>query len=64
MHNQALLLVENMFYLMCGNLSVRLGTPAPDRGMNDAFNKELKRECEYDRYELDQSIQTNVFLLN
>ena len=38
--------------------------PAPDRGMNDSFNRELDREREYDRYELDQSVQTNVPLLN
>ena len=32
--------------------------------MNDAFNRGLEREREYDRYELDQSDQTNVALLN
>lgn len=64
MHNQALLLIEDMCYLMCGSLLVRLGMPAPDRGMNDAFNRELEREREYDRHELDQSVQTNVPLLN
>ena len=41
MHNQALLLIEDMCYLICGSLLVRLGMPAPDRGMNDAFNREL-----------------------
>lgn len=40
MHNQTLLLIEDMCYLMCGSLLVRLGMPAPDRGMNDAFNRE------------------------
>ncbi|GBP49808.1 ATP-dependent DNA helicase pif1 [Eumeta japonica] len=42
-HNQALLLIEDMFYVMCGSLLVRLGIPAPDRGMNDAFNRELEQ---------------------
>ncbi|XKL63188.1 hypothetical protein PGB90_005552 [Kerria lacca] len=38
--------------------------PAPDRRMNDAFNRELERECEYDLHELDQSVQTNVPMFN
>lgn len=63
-HNQALLLIEDMCYVMCGSLLVRLGMPEPDRGMNDAFNPELGREREYDRHELNQSVQTNVPLLN
>jgi hypothetical protein len=37
---------------------------APDRGLNDAFNRELDRECEYDRHELDQSVHTYIPLLN
>ncbi|XP_053949398.1 ATP-dependent DNA helicase pif1-like [Anastrepha ludens] len=38
--------------------------PTPDRGMNDAFNRELEREREYDLHELILSVQTNVPLLN
>ena len=38
--------------------------PAPDHGMNDAFNRELERQGEYDGHELDQSVQSNVPLLN
>lgn len=49
---------------MHGSLLVRLGMLAPDRGMNDAFNRELEREREYDRHELNQLVQTNVPLLN
>ncbi|XP_043863668.1 uncharacterized protein LOC122756901 [Drosophila mojavensis] len=64
MHNQALLLIEDMCYLICGSLLDRLGMPAPDRGMNNAFNRELEREREYDPHELMQSVQTNVPLLN
>ena len=47
---------------MCGSLLLKLGMPAPDRGMNNTFNREL--EHEYDRHELEQSVQTNVPLLN
>jgi hypothetical protein len=53
MHNQALLLIVHMCYFMCGSLLVKLGKPAPDRGMNDAFNREMEREREYDRHSLD-----------
>ncbi|KAG8183113.1 hypothetical protein JTE90_024423 [Oedothorax gibbosus] len=47
-HNQALILIEDMCYLMCGNLLVRLGMKVPNREMNDALNRELERESEYD----------------
>jgi hypothetical protein len=61
-HNQALLLkIEcNMCYLMCGSLLVKLGMPTPHRGMNDAFNRELEREHEYDRDALNKSVRMNV----
>lgn len=49
---------------MCGSLLIRLGMPAPNREMNDAFNRELEREREYDHQELDLVVQTNVPLLN
>ncbi|CAH2268488.1 jg16918 [Pararge aegeria aegeria] len=41
-----------------------LGMPAPYREMNDAFNRELEREREYDHQELDLVVQTYVPLLN
>lgn len=44
---------------MCRSLLVSLGMPAPNREMNDAFNRELEREREYDQ-ELDLVVQTNV----
>ena len=61
MHNQALVLIEDMCYLMCGSLLVRL---TPDRGMNDVFDRELQREREYDTHALSQLVQTKVPLLN
>ncbi|XP_050340837.1 uncharacterized protein LOC126767347 [Bactrocera neohumeralis] len=45
MHNQVL--IEDMCYLMCGSLLARLGMTSPDRGVNDAFERELQREREY-----------------
>jgi hypothetical protein len=48
-HNQVFLLIEDMCYLMCGSLLVKLGMPMPHRGVNYAFNLELERERENDR---------------
>lgn len=58
-NNQALLLIEDMCYLMWGTLLVRLGMPAPNREINDASNRELEREREYDHQKLDLVVQTN-----
>ncbi|UYV79776.1 hypothetical protein LAZ67_18000609 [Cordylochernes scorpioides] len=63
-HNRALLLIEDMCYLRCGSLLIRLGMPAPNREMNDTFNSELKREREYDHHKLILVVQTKVYLLN
>ncbi|CAB3244443.1 unnamed protein product [Arctia plantaginis] len=63
-HNRALPLIEDMCYLMCGSLLIRLGMPVPNREMNDAFNRELEQGREYDHQELDLVVQTNVPLLN
>ncbi|GBP58755.1 Putative fatty acyl-CoA reductase CG5065 [Eumeta japonica] len=38
--------------------------PAPNREINDAFNRELEGKREYDDQKLDLVIQTNVLLLN
>lgn len=48
-HNEALLSIEDMCYVMCGILLIKLGMPAPDRLVNDALNTELQCECQYDR---------------
>lgn len=64
MNNRALLLIEDICYLMFCNLLVKLGMPAPDREMNGAFHRELKREHDNGRHELDNSVKTNVPLLN
>lgn len=49
---------------MCGNLLVMLGMPTPDRGINDANERELQRERECDKNSLTQLVRTNVPLLN
>lgn len=63
-HNRTLLLIEDMWYLMGGSLLPRVGMPAPNREMNDAFNRELEREREYDHQELYLVVQTNVLLFH
>ena len=62
--NKTLVLIEDMCYLMCGSLLVKLGMPSPNREINDVFNRELNRERDYDRDELYQLVQTNVPILN
>ncbi|XP_050340940.1 uncharacterized protein LOC126767493, partial [Bactrocera neohumeralis] len=64
MYNQALVLIEDMCYHMCGSLLARLGMTSPDRGVNDAFERELQREREYDTNALSQLLRTNIPLLN
>lgn len=46
LHNRALLLIEDMCYIMCDSLFVGLGMPNCD--INDAFNRELERKRKYD----------------
>ncbi|XP_036345359.1 uncharacterized protein LOC118754555 [Rhagoletis pomonella] len=43
-HNQALILIEDICYLMCDSLLVKLGMPTPHRELNEAFNRVLERE--------------------
>lgn len=64
MHNQALVLIENMSYFMWGILLVRLGIPSQNKGINDAFQRELQRESEYVTNALSQLVRTNVPGLN
>lgn len=61
MHNHTLFLIKDISY---HSWFVRLGMPVLDRETRDSFNRELEREREYDRHELDQSVQRNVPLLN
>ena len=57
-------MIEDMCYLMCGSLLVRLGMPAPNREMNDAFSRELERKREYNHQELGLVVQTNLPQMN
>lgn len=63
-HNRVLVLIEEMTYVMCGTLLVRLRMPLPNREINDAFEQELQRERESGTSALSQLVQTCVLLLN
>ncbi|XP_055614537.1 uncharacterized protein LOC129760881, partial [Uranotaenia lowii] len=47
-----------------GSLLSKLGMPAPNRTMHDAFNREIERERAYEQDALAQVVQTNIPLLN
>lgn len=63
-HNQALVFIEDMSYLMCGSLIVRLGMPSLNRRIDDTFERELQLEREYDTNALSHFVRSNVSLLN
>jgi len=64
MNNEALVLIEDMYVLMCGSLLSTLGMPAPNRSTHAALNLELQREKNYDRDEQAERVRKNVPLLN
>lgn len=63
-HNEALILIEDMCLMISNKVLPQLGMTAPNRPMHDAFNQELKREKQYDCDALKESVRTNVPLLN
>ncbi|XP_055542911.1 uncharacterized protein LOC129728491 [Wyeomyia smithii] len=62
-HNEALLLIEDLCLLMSGSSLDKLGMAAPNRAMHDALNRELEREREYDIDALNQEVRTKIPLL-
>lgn len=64
MHNEALILIENMCLMMSNKSLTQLGMTAPNRSMHETFNQELEREQNYDRNALSQAVRTNIPLLN
>lgn len=64
MHNEALILIEDMCLMIGNKLLVQLGMTAPNRAMFDVVNQEIHREEQYDRNELRIFVQTNVPKLN
>lgn len=63
-HNEALVLIEDLCLLMGGKILVEMNLPAPNRQMIDVLNRELERERSYDTNTLEQQVQRDVPLLN
>jgi hypothetical protein len=47
MHNEELILIEDMCLMLTNKGLIQLGMTTPNRPMQDAFNQELRRETQY-----------------
>lgn len=56
MHNEALVLIEDICLLMTNKVLTQLGMVSPDRVMHAVFNQELQREQQYNRGELRENL--------
>lgn len=63
-HNEPLILIEDMCLMISSKSLSQLGMTAPNHPMHEAFNQEIQREQHYDRDALSQAVRTNVPLLN
>ncbi|XP_055845040.1 uncharacterized protein LOC129911312 [Episyrphus balteatus] len=63
-HNEALIMIEDLCLAMSNKLLSQVGMISPDRAMHGTFNLDLDRERNYDANTLDQYVQRNVPLLN
>lgn len=63
-HNETLIMIEDMCLLMANKVLSYLGMISPNRPMHDAFNHELQREQQYDTEALAEAVRTNVSQLN
>lgn len=64
MHNEALVMVEDMCLKIANKALGQLGMPAPNRPMHDLFDSELQRERNFDCADLRTFVQTNISKLN
>lgn len=64
MHHKALVLIEDMSYLMCDSLLVRLDMPSLNRGISAASEGELQSERENDTNAFSQLVRRYISLLN
>lgn len=63
-HNEALILIEDMCLMIANKRLVQLGMTTPNRPMHDAFNQELRRETQYDSEALKETVKRKIPLLN
>lgn len=64
MHNEALILIEDMCIMIANKILVQLGMIAPNRAVHDVINQEMHREQQYDRNQLRTFVQLKVPQLN
>lgn len=63
-YNKALILIEDLCLMMGGKLLGNMNMPAPNREVNDVFERELKRERSYNTITLEQQVNQQIPLLN
>ncbi|CAF4836778.1 unnamed protein product [Pieris macdunnoughi] len=63
-HNEALILIEDMCLMLTNKLLTQIGMIAPNRPMHDPFDQELRREAQYDSETLREMVDRTVPLLN
>lgn len=60
MHNEVLILIEDICLMICNKSLIQLGMTAPNRPMHDIFNLELQRERTYNIADLTMFIAENA----
>ncbi|GAB0086332.1 uncharacterized protein DMENIID0001_003780 [Sergentomyia squamirostris] len=60
MHNEALVLIEDMCLMITNKFLTQLGMTSPNRTMHAEFNQGIQREQQYDCDELNEYVLRNV----
>lgn len=63
-HNEALILIEDMCLMLTNKVLTQIGMIAPNRPMHNSFDQELRREAQYDSETLREMVDRTVPLLN
>lgn len=63
-HNEALILIEDICMSIANKALSELGMIAPNRSAQDLFNTEMRRELNYNCAELDAFVRSNIQKLN
>ncbi|XP_054727360.1 uncharacterized protein LOC129237018 [Anastrepha obliqua] len=63
-HNEALILIEDMCLMLTNKVLTQIEVIAPNRLMHNSFDQELRREAQYDSKTLREIVDRTVPLLN
>lgn len=63
-HNEALILIEDMCLMLTNKVLTQIGMISPNRPMHDKFDQELRRESQYNSETLREMVDITVPLLN